>query len=163
VTAALLGGRPVGQVGILVKDLEQALESYASIWGLGPWHGYDYGPENIAELMYRGNPGDFRLRVALCGAGPQVELFQPVSGRTIYEEWIDRHGYGLHHLGYFVPSVRDAIPVMEAAGYELLQAGLGHGLHGDGGFAYFDTESALGVILEAIEVPSVRRPPDFTR
>jgi hypothetical protein len=52
---------------------------------------------------------------------------------------------------------------MERIGYRLLQAGIGHGLHGDGGFAYFDTEPDLGVILEAIERPAERRKPDFIR
>lgn len=44
-------------------------------------------------------------------------------------------------------------------GYRVTQTARGYGLNGDGGFAYFDTERDLGVVVEAIEVPVARRPP----
>lgn len=161
-TATPLDGLPVGQVGILVKDVEAALDLYAPFFGQGSWLGYVYGPENVARLQYRDEPAQFRVKVALSSTTPQIELLQQVSGPSIYEEWAAAHGLGLHHLGFIVDSVEAAIAAMERAGYRLLQAGIGTGVHGDGGFAYFDTEPALGVILEAIEIPAVRRPPDFT-
>lgn len=49
---------------------------------------------------------------------------------------------------------------MVSAGYDLLQSGHGYGLDGDGGFAFFDTIDDFGILLEGIEVPRRRRPPD---
>jgi hypothetical protein len=50
---------------------------------------------------------------------------------------------------------------MCAAGNRLAALGRGFGLDGDGGVVYFDTESGLGVVLEAIEVPAPRREPEL--
>ena len=158
----MLAGRPVGQVGILVRDLERALDRYSSLWGLGPWTGYEYGPDTVPELRYRGEPGRYAMRIALTGSGPQVELIEPLRGPSIYHEWLESRPEGVHHLGIYVESVDDAIATMGTAGYALLQSGAGYGVDGDGGYAYFDTERDFGLVLEAIEVPRQRREPDFT-
>jgi methylmalonyl-CoA/ethylmalonyl-CoA epimerase len=158
----MLAGRSVGQVGILVRDLDQALDRYASLWGLGPWTGYEYGPDTVPELTYRGEPGRYAMRIALTGSGPQVELIEPLRGPSIYDEWLGSRPEGVHHLGIYVDSIHDAIATMDAAGYSLLQSGAGYGLDGDGGYGYFDTERDFGLVLEAIEVPRRRREPDFT-
>jgi methylmalonyl-CoA/ethylmalonyl-CoA epimerase len=157
-----LAGRPVGQVGIIVGDLDRALERYSSLWGLGPWNGYLYSPETVPALTYRGEPGRYSMRIALAGRAPQVELVEPLEGPSIYHEWLESRPEGLHHLAVYVESVDRSIGSMAAAGYGLLQSGYGYGLDGDGGYAYFDTERDFGVILETIEVPRRRREPDFT-
>jgi len=74
--------------------------------------------------------------------------------------WIETRGYGLHHVGVRVESIHELIADMVSAGYEILQSGHRYGLDGDGGFAYFDTLDDFGAILEGIEVPRRRRPPD---
>jgi hypothetical protein len=57
---------------------------------------------------------------------------------------------------------RQYLSLEEAAqrGYTVLQMGRGYGRWGDGGFAYLDTEDALGMILELIEIPRERFPPE---
>jgi methylmalonyl-CoA/ethylmalonyl-CoA epimerase len=158
----MLGGRPVGQVGIIVRDLDRALERYSSLWGLGPWAGYLYGPATVPTLTYRGGPGRYSMRIALTGQSPQVELLEPLEGPSIYHEWLETRPEGLHHVGVYVESLPSALETMEAAGYDLLQSGSGYGLDGDGGYAYFDTVRDFGIIVEALEVPRRRRKPDFT-
>ena len=39
--------------------------------------------------------------------------------------------------------------------------GRGFELNDNGGFAYFDTEEELGVLLEAVELPARRREPEL--
>ena len=149
--AQVLGGRPVIQVGIVVRDLERALEAHTRLWGIRPWRIYTYGPDLLTGLTYRGEPGRFSMRLALAGEDPQLELIEPLEGPSIYHEWLDRHGEGLHHVAILVDSLEETIATMAAAGYGLLQAGYGFGPDGDGGFAYFDTERDLSLIVEAIE------------
>ncbi len=152
--------RGVGQVGILVPSLEEGLRTYGSIPSIESWSIYTYGPATVPRLEYRGTPGSFAVRIALGGTSPQLELMESVNGPSIYEEWLEQHGHGLHHLGFFVPSLDSAIAAMAAAGFTVLQRGAGYGMDGDGGFAYFDTGAVASVILEAIEVPARRRPPE---
>jgi methylmalonyl-CoA/ethylmalonyl-CoA epimerase len=157
-----LDGRTPDQIGIVVRDLEEALERYRRIWGREEWRVYTYGPRTVPRLTYRGKAVSYEARIALTSGSPQLELVEPRAGPSIYEEWSGRHGDGLHHLGFWVESLDAAVAAMTAAGHGVLQSGAGYGLDGDGGYAYFDTERELGVVLEAIEVPARRRAPDFT-
>lgn len=153
-----LAGLPVAQVGILVPDLGAGIATWSALLGTDDWLVYTYGPETVPRLGYRGGPGAFRMRVALTGSSPQVELIESLEGPSIYTEWIEQHGFGLHHLGFRVPSAEEAVRRVTAGGIALLQSGSGYGEDGDGGFAYFDTQDSVGLIVEAIEVPRRRRP-----
>jgi methylmalonyl-CoA/ethylmalonyl-CoA epimerase len=158
--SSVLHGRRVHQVGVVVRDLDRSLAKYTQLWGIGPWHIYVWGPETVEDLRYRGAPASCTWRVALAGSSPQMELVQPLSGKNIYDDWLDQHGEGIHHFGVAVATIRDAEETFAGQGYEMLMAGRGVGLHGDGGFAYFDTRADFGVILEAIEIPTTRRSPN---
>ncbi|MEV6985689.1 VOC family protein [Sphaerisporangium sp. NPDC051017] len=158
VLPAPLAGLPVAQVGILVPDLAAGVATWSALLGANDWLIYTYAPDTVPHLAYRGKPGTFRMRVALVGNAPQIELIESLEGPSIYTEWISEHGYGLHHLGFRVPSAEAAIREVTARGVGLLQSGSGYGQDGDGGFAYFDTQGSVGLIVEAIEVPRRRRP-----
>lgn len=152
---------PPGQVGIVVRDFEAALARYVRVWGVGRWSCYTYGSKILPETTFRGAPGSYEMRIALNSERPQLELIQSTVEPNLYEEWLAEHGEGIHHLGWFVESVKDATREMEAAGYPAVQTGYGTGLDGDGGFAYFDLRAELGVYVEAIEAPARRRTPEL--
>jgi methylmalonyl-CoA/ethylmalonyl-CoA epimerase len=152
-------GSSVGQVGIVVRDLDHALEHYARLWGVGRWSCYTLGTHVLATT-FRGGREPYAMRVALNSERPQLELIESTLGPNLYEEWLATHGEGVHHLGYFVDSVKDTVRSMEQAGFPAVQTGFGTGLDGDGGFAYFDLRAELGIYVEAIEVPVRRRDPD---
>src|SRR5439155_27269199 len=115
--------RPVGQVAIVVNDIERALELYSGAWGLGPWIGYVHGPGTVPKLTFRGGPGTYSMQIALAGESPQVELIEPLEGPSIYHEWLAAHPEGLHHVGVMVDSLDEAIASMAHAGYEVVQSG----------------------------------------
>ncbi len=158
IVPAFLQGMVPAQIGILVPDLAEGIRKWSAILGRADWLVYTYGPDWVPELTYRGEPGQYSMRLALVGSQPQVELIEPLTGPSIYHEWIDEHGYGQHHIGFWVDSIDEVRVQAAEAGIGLTQTGRGYGLNGDGGFAYLDTLDTLGVILEAIDVPSVRRP-----
>lgn len=153
----------VGQIGILVEDFDAALELYGRMFGIDEWNCYHYTPEFLNTSRYGDQDGAFEMLLGMGGRGPQVELIQSLSGPSIYQDFIDQGRIGLHHLGVFVDDLDAAIEVMAVAGYTVTQTARGYGLNGDGGFAYFDTEKDLGVVIEAIEVPGVRRPGTLRR
>jgi len=157
-----LPGLSVDQVGIVVRDLNRAMELYSSLFRtVGRWQGWTYGPKLMTSSTFRGQPGVFSMRLALAGSSPQIELIEPLAGPSIYHEWLRERGEGLHHLGCRVRSLEDGVANLKAAGYEMLQSGVGYGRDGDGGFAYFDTVVDFGVLLEVIEVPKRRLEPEF--
>jgi catechol 2,3-dioxygenase-like lactoylglutathione lyase family enzyme len=146
-----LSGRRPHQIGILVRDIEAAVAKHEALVGPQDWIRVHNGPHNLHGLHYKGQPADYSMLLALSGSDPQLELLQPLEGPSILQEWLDRRGEGLHHLGIEVESVDATIVEMEAAGYASLQHGYGFGADGSGAFAYFDTEAELGYLLEAIE------------
>jgi methylmalonyl-CoA/ethylmalonyl-CoA epimerase len=154
-------GRPVGQIGIVVRELEQECERYSALWQCGPWRVFTYSPESLSYQEYRGVRSSFAVRIALNSTQPQIELLQPLHGPSVYDDWIERRGEGLHHLATFVEDGDAAIESMRRSGYPVLQQGRGFGLEGDGAFIYFDTEADFGYLLEVVEVPKKRREPEL--
>jgi catechol 2,3-dioxygenase-like lactoylglutathione lyase family enzyme len=151
----------VAQVGIIVEDLDRAVEQYWRVFGVGPWHIYTYGPPLVKEMTYRGEAVEYRMRLALSNIGPlRIELIEPLEGPTIYAEFVEEHGYGVHHFGILVEDMEAALERARAQGLEMIQDGAGFGLEGDGHYAYLDTEAMLGTIIELIERPEGRVPPE---
>ena len=155
--------RSVDQVAVVVRDLDRAMERYANEFGIGPWSVYTFSPDWIQGMTFHGREQPYSMKLALADVGGMMyELIEPVQGPNAYEEFLEEHGEGLHHLGYFVDDIDAAIEEMEGKGYRLLQSGRGMGTAGDGGYAYFDTGDALGCIVEAIEMPREMPEPERT-
>ncbi len=151
----------VAQVAILVKDLDEAAEHYWKLFGIGPWHFYTYGKPLVQRMTYHGQPAEYRMLVALSYLGPtRIELIQPLEGDTVYADFIEEHGYGVHHFGVLVDDMEAALAEAEAAGLTMTMDGAGFGPDGDGHYAYLDTEDRLGVTIELIERPKERARPE---
>ena len=151
----------VWQIGIIVENLDKALDMYWNFCRVGPWQIFTYQKPFARYMTYRGEPVNHRYRVALARIGPQqIELIEPLEGPTIYHEFIEKHGYGLHHIGLMVDNWDEAMAQAKAAGLSVIQSGGGHGLDGDGAFAYLDTEGRLDCLLELMAPPKRRQPPE---
>jgi catechol 2,3-dioxygenase-like lactoylglutathione lyase family enzyme len=153
--------RTFDQIGIVVSNLDQALDAYTHDLGIEPWVGWMYDEHLLARRSLRGEEGRYTMRLAVHGANPQLELLEPIDGPSIFHEFLDARGPGLHHVAYFVPSFSAAAARLAKLGFPLVQTGGGHGLGGDGVFGYFDAAAALGIYIECIEPPQARRPPHF--
>jgi len=151
----------VAQVAIIVEDLDRAVENYWKLFGIGPWHIYTYGKPLVKEMTYGGEPADYKMRVALSYLGStRIELIEMMEGQTVYADFVEAHGYGVHHFGVLVEDMEEALAEAEAAGLRMTMDGAGFGLDGDGHYAYLDTENEIGVTIELIERPEGRRPPE---
>ena len=151
----------VAQVGLVVKDLEMTVEAYWKLFGIGPWHFYTYGKPLVKRMSYHGQPTEYKMRVALSWLGPlRIELIEILEGETVYNEFIAKHGYGVHHFGLLVDDMPAAMAQAEAAGLTMTMDGAGFGLDDDGHYVYLDTEDAIGTTLELIARPQRRMPPE---
>lgn len=147
----------VGQLGFVVKDLEQSIENYYKQWNVCNWDIYTYGPHNLNYMTYYGHPTSYTIKIGLSYIGnSRIELIQNIEGKTIYTDHIANHGYGLHHFGIYIQDKQKAISTVQAKGFSIIMEGAGQGLDGDGYFGYLNTEEALGVVYEIIERPTRR-------
>jgi methylmalonyl-CoA/ethylmalonyl-CoA epimerase len=138
-------GKEIIQVGILVKDAAEAAKKLEKLIGVGPFEILE--PE-YRDLTYQGKTGKFKVRIALAKAGSiQIELMQPLYGETIYDEFAQRKGYGLHHLGIKTDNMELSVKEMEDRGFRVIQSGNRPGVK----WAYLSTEEQTGVIFELLE------------
>ena len=153
----------INQAVIVVRDLEATMHRYWEKMGVGGWRVFTYGPPLLKRMTYRGKSQPYAMRIALAMVGGvQIELIQSVLGPNIYEEFLETHGEGAHHILTVVDDFVSASAELESRGYPLIQSGHGFGLGGDGSFGYFDTTADLGTILEIAQYPKERVAPEMT-
>jgi methylmalonyl-CoA/ethylmalonyl-CoA epimerase len=105
---------PISQVALVVNDLEKSMRQYTETMGWGPWTIYEYKPPRIHDILVRGKPQEFTWIGAETPVGPTyVELLEPLEGPSIFREFIERRGEGLHHIGYWAKSMNEADKISE--------------------------------------------------
>ncbi len=150
----------VGQLGIVVRDLQASMEHYWRVLGIGPWKVFTNCPPRVT---YHGRPASYRVRVALAHTESMVyELIQYLEGDSIHRDFLAAQGEGIEHVGIYVPTLDEPLARLQSQGVSVLQSADGLGAKGDGRYAYLDTRSALGVVLELIQAPSQRVAPELT-
>jgi hypothetical protein len=151
----------VAQVALVVQDLDKTVENYWNYFGIGPWHFYTYGKPLVKKMSYRGEPVEYKMRVALSWIGSlRIELIEMLEGPTVYADFVKEHGHGVHHFGVLVESMQEAIAQAQEAGLTMTQDGAGFGKDGDGHYAYLNTEEIIGTTIELIERPKGRLEPE---
>lgn len=141
------------QVGILVKDMEKAVEFYENILGVGPWKKMTMSTdvELFHDLKINGKeypPHTDVLKIAMLHRfGIEFELIEPVA-ESIFKDWVEEHGNGLHHIAVVTKGdVNDLIrDYKELTGRELWVTGEASG--GEVNFAYLDLRDETGLIVE---------------
>jgi len=151
--------RAPDQVAYVVPELRPAVERMARVLGVPEWFVWDYDGDYVPSRVYLGEEAEYRSIVAMPAYGPALEIIQPVTGPSIYTTFLEERGPGLHHVGYYVPSLAEARAHFAALDVREVLSGGGHGVDGDGGYAFFDLREVVGSYLEAIEAPARRHPP----
>lgn len=145
----------VNQIAIAVKNIERACWDYWNYLGIGPWSIYNWEAPTVVGRTYHGKLATrAKEKIALTMVGNiQLELVSPVSGDSVYRDWIMERGEGLHHVNYLVPTVEQVFTdgeAFEAAGFPQLQNARFGPAVGGGAFNYIDTMEGLHVIWEPV-------------
>ena len=141
---------PVSQIGVVVRDMDKAIEFYSSVFGIGPFNVYELVPE---KYWYMGEPSHLKVLVALSRWGEiELELVQPIEGKSVHKDFLETHGEGLQHLGFVVTDYDEIFDRFIKAGFapllrvETYVAKNKYYLKA----CYFDTRKVGGVIFEII-------------
>ena len=103
------------QIAFVVDDVVSAERFFTSTIGVPRFCRFE--DIQVQDSVYRGEPGDFRYHLSLGYAGDmQIELIQHLSGMSIYKEFHDRHGQGMHHMAYIVGDHDQVIRDFAASG-----------------------------------------------
>lgn len=142
---------PVTQIGVVVRDLEQAVKFYSTDLGLGPFSPItDLIPD---KNMYLGEPHPMHLMISRAMWGwMEFELIQPVEGKSVHRDFLETHGEGLHHLGIETDKYDEVIGKMSEGGFKALQKleVFLPKFNSWGKATFFDTRSVGGIIIEVV-------------
>ena len=137
----------VKQVCVLTEDLDKTIKAYWQTAGIGPWAVWT--PE-LTGMRIRGKEQNYSMKLALAWTnGFMWEVVQPLEGPTIYREFLDQHGEGLHHV-LVQTSENDFGELMENAKKRGMPP-LMEGKWGATQFAYIDSEGPLKMVLQMVE------------
>jgi hypothetical protein len=101
--------------------------------------------------IYRGRPGTFDMRLGWGRWADVVfEWIQPTVGPSTYDEQLQRHGEGFHHLGFDVSDIDAAVARLRARGLAVTMSGGWDSGGNAGRFAYLDAERHGGVAVELL-------------
>ncbi len=137
-------------VGVVVRDMDKAVEYYQSL-GIAT-----IGPEtlfkssSVADFKVNGKTPDtivkLRIRYAQIGSF-QLELIQPVEGKSPPKEFLNNRGEGIDHIGFTVDDLDKETDKLVKKGIKVIYGGK----HQTGGFAYFETRKVGNVIIELMQ------------
>lgn len=113
---------PLIQLCFVVDDIDAGMAFYSDTFGAGPWYVARHEGMAPSSSVYRGTPTPLHATIALGYAGDLMyEVVAPTPGHpSIFTEWVDRHGYGLHHFGFGVTDFDAVQQQLVDEGSELL-------------------------------------------
>ncbi len=134
------------QINIVVSDIETAAKKWAELLGIEVPEIRINHLEGNENYKYRGKPISCDLKVCNIEMnGFVIELHEPVGGESSFQEFLDKHGNGVHHIGFEVGDKRDEIiEELKATGYDTDRT---VGIYPGSSWTIVDSEDTLGVNL----------------
>ena len=143
------GSHEITHIGLIVRDIEKSAAEYGKRFGIKVPGIGETDPVEKTGALYRGKPTEARARLCHIPMGHiQTELIQPLGGPSVWKDFLDQHGDGIHHVAIVVKDSRAEAASMAALGFVILQ----EGDFGTGRYVYLDTYKSLGLCVELIEV-----------
>jgi len=138
-------------VGIACRDLRRAIDMYRETFGLTVVHMEVNEEQGVREAM---------LAVGPAGAGPgslgvsYIQLLEPLSADTPVGKFITRRGEGIHHVGYGVADINEALASVAGTGAKLVDERPRHGSMG-ASIAFLHPADLGGVLTELVQAPTL--------
>lgn len=141
----------LAQVGFIVRDIETTKVKWAEFLGVPVPPTVDGGEFAITQTTVNGQPApDANCKMAFFDLeNTQLELIEPNGAKSTWQDFLDEHGEGIHHIAFGVKGTDEKIVACEAMGMTCTQ----RGKYGDGGgeYAYLDATDLLKCFVETLE------------
>jgi methylmalonyl-CoA/ethylmalonyl-CoA epimerase len=144
-------------VGIACRDLRRAIDMYRETFGLGVLSLEENEEQGVREAMLAvGSTGP----AGSTGAGPgalgvgYIQLLEPLSPDTPVGRFIARRGEGIHHVGYGVANIEEALATVAGTGIRLVDERPRHGSMG-ASIAFLHPGDLGGVLTELVQPPGL--------
>ena len=134
----------IDHVGIACRDLDAAIERYQATFGLEVVSLEVNEEQGVREAM---------LGVGMVGGGLRpgyIQLLEPLAPDTPVGRFLARRGEGLHHIGYGVSDISEALAAIGGTGIRLLDQRPRHGSMG-ASIAFLHPADLGGVLTELVQ------------
>ena len=138
----------IDHVGIACRDLNRAIGMYRETFGLEVVSLEVIEEQGVREALMQvgaGEPG-----VGALGVG-YVQLLEPLSADTPVGKFLARRGEGIHHVGYGVSDIGQAMAAIAGTGVRLVDERPRHGSLG-ASIAFLHPADLGGVLTELVQV-----------
>jgi methylmalonyl-CoA/ethylmalonyl-CoA epimerase len=139
----------IDHVGVACRDLDKSIGIYQATFGLEVVSLEVHEAQGVREAMLQVTAG-----AASAGAGPgggsYVQLLEPLGPDTPVGKFIARRGEGLHHVGYGVSDISEALSAIGATGVRLIDERPRHGSMG-ASIAFLHPADLGGVLTELVQ------------
>jgi len=147
--------KEIRQIGIVVKDIDEAVKRWSEL-GVGPWTSITIVEDENNDTTLYGEKCSFVVKLANAWVGSlEIELMQPISGKSPHSDFLEQHGEGVHHLAMFLEDPRNTAKQVQEKGYEEMMNTSGFGPLKDGVAVFVDTMPGLTVALELVKPPTI--------
>lgn len=120
---AKVKAKGITQVAIAVYDVLTVAANYWNILGIGPWDIYEWESPLVRDRKYYGKPAWAKERIGYAQVGAvQLELVQPIDGPSIYRDFLEEHGEGIHHLQFQVEDIDGVAEILAKEGFPSIQS-----------------------------------------
>ena len=142
------------QVGIVVRDIEVAMQHWVTVCGVGPWFYADKLP--VTAFSYRDKVyDDLHISVALANSGDiQLELIQQrCDTPSMYRDFLGAGHEGMQHWSSWPDDYDVRLEHALSNGYSVGQSGDSP----RGRFVYLWNEGHPGTVIEMAHMTAARR------
>jgi methylmalonyl-CoA/ethylmalonyl-CoA epimerase len=147
-TASPLGTHTVTQIGLVVRNIEDAVQAWSAVLGVPAPDIIVTDPVERAQTEYQHQPTPARAKLAFFNLGQvELELIEPIGEPSTWNDQLEAHGPSLHHIAFEIKGMSDCLTALAAHGMPLLQRGEYEG----GRYAYVDGSERLGAVVELLE------------
>ena len=130
--------RKVHHVAIAVKNLDEAIKLFDSMFGVKP-----------AKIETVSDQGVKAALIPMAEGG-EIELIEPIDPNSGVAKFLEKKGRGIHHIAYEVDNVNNQIKDMQEKGVIMLDKEPRHGANNTK-IAFAHPKSLSGVLTEFTE------------
>lgn len=140
---------PARQNGMIVEDLDAAVDHWVRNVGAGPFFVLRHVP--LDHFTYRGRPSEPDISIALGNFGDlQIELIeQHNDAPSPYLHFRQHKGVGLHHISGWTQRYDETLTELRDRGFTPDCEG---GITGAARFAYFRADAVDGSVVEVSDL-----------
>ena len=145
-------GLNLAQIAWVVKDIRTAKRFFQDVMGISNISDVVTIRVKEFEATYYGKPSDAESLVAMAySGGTFIELIQPISGNSVFQDYLDKNpAGGMQHVAYSIPVARLDKVISEFAdkGFPVVST-FNHPI---AKIVFFDTYKEIGVMTEIMGI-----------